>query len=210
MGKLRSTLLRTCEVGALGALALAAGCRGGPSEAPPVRYQLGMYHQDRGAPQRESDFFADKRYARPPVPGTVPTSAPLDNDRFYRGVNETGAPVTEFPVALTNDLMKRGQSRFDIYCAPCHDRTGSGNGIVVQRAAGAIVRPPSYHDDRLRNMPVGELFNIITNGVRSMPAYSYQVPVEDRWAIVAYIRALQRSQMTTLADVPADKRGDLR
>ncbi len=113
-------------------------------------------------------------------------------------------------MAVTWDLMARGQQRFGIYCTPCHDRSGSGNGVVVQRAGGTMVRPPSYHDDRIRDMPVGQIFDTITHGVRTMPSYSYQVPAEDRWAIIAYIRALQRSQRTVLADVPEEMRGNLK
>ena len=146
---------------------------------------------------------------RTPPEGTVTTTATIDNDRYYAG-KEGGAFVRDIPVALTWDLLRRGQERFNIYCAPCHDRTGSGGGIVVIRAGGTMVKPPSYHEDRIRQAPAGELFNVITSGVRTMPSYSYQVPVDDRWAIVAYIRALQRSQKTVLADVPEEMRGNLK
>lgn len=187
-----------------------AACRGGPADAPPIHLQRNMFTQDKGRSQRENEFFADRRAMRLPVPGTVSTTAPMDNDPYYKGKDKDGAFVKELPVRLTRELLARGQDRFNIYCAPCHDRTGSGNGVIIQRAAGAIVRPPSYHEDRIREEPVGQIFDVITNGVRTMQPYAYQVPVEDRWAVVAYIRALQRSQRATLADVPEDKRGDLK
>jgi mono/diheme cytochrome c family protein len=191
------------------ALLLMGACRGAPSQEPPIHLQRNMMTQDKGKAQRGNEFFADGRAMRPPVEGTITTTAPIDNDRYYQGV-EGGQPVKEIPVAVTWDLLHRGQDRYNIYCAPCHDRTGSGNGIVVQRAAGTMVKPPSYHEDRLRAASAGELFNVITHGVRTMPSYSYQVPVDDRWAVVAYIRALQRSQRTVLADVPEEMRGNLK
>lgn len=192
----------------VGAALLLGACRGAPSEDPPIHPQRNMFTQDKGKPQRENTFFPDGRVMRLPVEGTVPTTAPIDNDRYHKG-QEGGQFVRDIPVAVTWELMRRGQERFNIYCAPCHDRTGSGNGIVVQRAAGAMVRPPSYVEERVRAMPAGELFHIITHGVRTMPSYSYQIPVEDRWAIVAYVRALQRSQYTVLADVPEEMRSKL-
>ena len=100
-------------------------------------------------------------------------------------------------------LLKRGQERFNIYCAPCHGQTGDGQGIVVQRG---YLPPPSYHQDRLRKMPDGYIFDVITNGVRNMPSYRHQVPVADRWAIVSYLRALQRSQNATINDIPPEMR----
>jgi mono/diheme cytochrome c family protein len=187
---------------------LLAACRGGPSDQPPIRWQRQMFNQDKGKPQRENPFFADGRSMRLPVEGTLTTTAP-EPDAYHTGIAD-GAFVKKMPVALTWDLLHRGQERFNIYCSPCHDRTGGGQGIVVQRAAGTMVKPPSYHEDRIRDLPDGELFNTITNGVRTMPSYSYQVPVEDRWDIVAYIRALQRSQRTVLADVPEEMRGTLK
>lgn len=189
----------------------AGGCRGGTSTEPPILpiHVRQMVTQDKARPQRQNNFFADKRAMRPEVEGTVAISAPIENDAFFKGM-DGGTFVTALPMKLTFELLQRGHERFDIYCSPCHDRTGSGNGIVVQRAAGSIVKPPSYHEDRIRAMPVGEIFNTITNGIRTMPSYAYQVPVEDRWAIVAYIRALQRSQRTTLADVPEDMRSNLK
>lgn len=204
MAKLKAGLLLALGIGGL------AACRGGTSAEPPIHLQRNMFTQDKGRSQRESEFFADHRVMRPHVEGTVSTTAPLGNERFYQGKDAGGQFVTEFPVPVDEALMGRGQQRFNIYCAPCHDRTGSGKGSVIQHAAGAIINPPSYHEGRLRQMAVGQIFDTITHGVRTMPSYSYQVPVEDRWAIVAYVRALQRSQGASLADVPPEMRSNLK
>lgn len=192
----------------LGLAAGLAACRGEESTEPPIHLQRNMFTQDKGKPQRENEFFADKRTQRPPVEGTVPRGALDPNDPRVTGIAD-GSPVTKIPVPVTAQLMARGQERYDIYCAPCHDRTGGGNGIVVQRAGGSMVKPPSYHQQSLREQPVGYFYGVITNGVRTMPAYAHQIPVEDRWAIVAYLRALQRSQGASLADVPPEERSKL-
>src|SRR5437016_6077979 len=109
-----------------------AGCRGQTSEEPPVHWQRNMFTQDKARAQRENDFFADHRSMRPQVLGTVSATTPVDNDRFYQGKDEAGVFIKDFPVALTRDLLLRGQDRFNIYCAPCHSRTGTDPGIVVQ------------------------------------------------------------------------------
>jgi mono/diheme cytochrome c family protein len=207
----RSTSSRLLPVAT--AAMLLAGCRGSPSQEPPVHWQRQMFTQDKGKAQRENTFFEDQRAMRPLVEGTVSTSAPIEVGAYYTGKDDSGAFVAKWPseVQLSTETLKRGQERFNIYCAPCHDRTGAGNGIVVQRAAKTTRWvPTSYYEDRVLNMPVGELFNTITNGVRTMPSYSYQVPISDRWAIVAYIRALQRSQHAVLADVPDSEKGNLK
>ena len=118
-----------------------------------------------------------------------------------------GADTTIFPFRIDDRVMARGQERFNIYCSPCHGRTGFGDGMVVRRG---YRRPPSYHDDRLRNVPIGHLFDVISNGFGAMPDYAAQINVEDRWAIVAYVRALQLSEHATVADVPADQREKMR
>jgi mono/diheme cytochrome c family protein len=107
---------------------------------------------------------------------------------------------------VTDEVMARGQERFNVYCSPCHGQTGLGDGMVVQRGFRA---PPSYHDERLRNSPPGYFFDVMTNGFGAMQDYAAQVSVSDRWAIAAYIRALQLSRHATVADVPADRRSDL-
>jgi mono/diheme cytochrome c family protein len=125
---------------------------------------------------------------------------------LYTGKDANGRDSSELPVAVTKELLDRGRQRFDIYCATCHGYTGDGDGMIVQRG---FLPPPSYHSDRLRQAPVGHFFDVISNGFGAMPSYADQVPVTDRWAIVAYIRALQLSQNAPLDDVPAAARAAL-
>jgi mono/diheme cytochrome c family protein len=164
-----------------------------------------MADQPRYKPLAKSTFFGDDRSARPLVPGTVARGQLKADERFYTG-KSGGALVTSLPVPLTGELLARGQERFNIFCSPCHDRTGSGNGMVVQRG---YRHPPSYHIDHLRQAPIGYFFDVITNGFGAMPDYAAQVSPADRWAIAAYIRALQLSQNATLADVPPEARQQL-
>jgi mono/diheme cytochrome c family protein len=144
------------------------------------------------------------------VEGTVARGWLREDRAYYLGIGPDGNLVEVSPVELTMQLLERGQERFDIYCAPCHGKTGGADdikGIVVQK--GMLV-PPSFHVDPVLSQPDGHYFDVITNGIRNMPAYKSQIPVEDRWAIVAYMRALQRSQNATLQDIPADQRDKVR
>jgi len=149
-----------------------------------------MADQPKYRPLGASDFFDDGRASRDPPEGTVARGQLRIDEHFYAGA-VGGKPVETFPEPLTPDLLDRGQQRFDIYCAACHDRVGNGQGMVVQRG---FPPPPSYHTDRLRAAPVGHFFDVITNGFGRMPDYRDQIPTADRWAIIAYIRALQLSQ----------------
>jgi mono/diheme cytochrome c family protein len=195
-------------IAALGALGFAAlvGCRGQASQDSPIVGIRGMYDQPRYDMQAKSDFFADKRTMRLPVANTVAREAELDPELSTgRLVDDTGYVLAIPKLALdragaapgANEeakrtaLLARGQERFNIYCAPCHDMTGSGHGMVVKHG---MIPPPTFHQDRIRHMPDGQLFATISNGIRNMPAYGINVPVEDRWAIVSYVRALQVSQ----------------
>ena len=187
-----SLLLRAFGVVAV-ALALA-GCRQDMHDAP--RYE----------PLEASTFFANGSASRMPVANTVSRGLLREDDAPQRRARSTAQLATTFPMPVTADVMARGQERFNVFCSPCHGRTGSGNGMVVQRGFRA---PPSYHEDRLRNAPVGYFFDVMTNGFGAMQDYAAQVPVADRWAIAAYIRALQFSQRATVDDVPADRRADL-
>jgi len=148
--------------------------------------------RDRGRmkPFEPSPVFSDGRSARPLVPGTVARGQLRDDEPFYTG-KQGGRFVTEVPFPVTRALLERGQERYNIYCAVCHDRTGAGNGMVVQRG---FPRPPSYHTDRLRNQPVGYFYDVATNGFGRMAGYAAQTSPEDRWAIAAFTRALQFSQ----------------
>ena len=161
-----------------------------------------MQDQPKYKNLRGSAFFDDKRSARPVVEDTVARGYLYADQRFLTG-KENGQPVATLPVPLTRALLERGRQRFTIYCTPCHGMTGDGLGMVVQRG---YRQPPSFHIDRLRESPVGYFYDVQTKGFGSMMDYAAQIPPSDRWAIAAYIRALQLSQRTTIADVPADAR----
>jgi mono/diheme cytochrome c family protein len=165
-----------------------------------------MHDQPKFIPLRPTDFFGDGRSERPLIEGTVARGHLNDDAALYTGKGPDGKPVDEFPFPVTRDVLERGQDRFNIYCAPCHDRQGEGNGMIVRRG---FRHPPSYHIDRLRQVPNGYLFDVIANGFGAMQDYAAQVPVRDRWAIVAYIRALQLSRHATLDDVPPANRAQL-
>jgi len=164
-----------------------------------------MHDQPKYQPLERSAFFEDGRASRPLAAGTIAQGHLRDDELLYTGkLGDNPAPVFPFPVTV--DVLKRGQERFNIYCAPCHDRIGTGLGMVVRRG---MRRPPSYHIDRLRESPPGYFYDVITNGFGAMSDYSAQIEPRDRWAIVAYIRVLQRSQHATLSDVPQEKRAEL-
>jgi mono/diheme cytochrome c family protein len=164
-----------------------------------------MHDNPRYEPLEESTFFADGRSERPLVANTVARGQLREDEHLYTG-KVNGQLATDFPMPVNADLMLRGQDRFNVFCAPCHGRTGKGDGMVVRRGYRA---PTSFHDPRLRQAPPGYIFDVITNGFGAMPDYASQIPVNDRWAVAAYIRALQLSQNATVNDVPADRRGDL-
>ena len=158
-----------------------------------------MHDQPRFKPLAESDFFTDLRSARLPVDGTVARGQLHEDAYFYTG--KLGANPGDFmPFPINLDTLARGRERFNIYCAPCHSRTGDGNGTIVQRG---FRPPPSFHTERLRKAPLGYFFDVMTNGFGAMPDYASQIPPRDRWCIVAYIRALQLSQGATASDIPA-------
>ncbi len=164
-----------------------------------------MHDQPRFKPLAKSDFYPDHRSARPLVAGTVARGQLNDDEALHTGKHGKDlAPAFPFPV--TASVLARGQQRFQIYCTPCHGRLGSGEGVVVQRG---FKRPTSFHIDRLRGAPPGYFFDVMTNGFGAMSDYTAQLGVNDRWAIVAYIRALQLSQHATLADVPESERAEL-
>jgi mono/diheme cytochrome c family protein len=157
-----------------------------------------MHDQPKYIPLRQSAFFNDARSARPVVEGTVARGQLREDELMYTG-KVKGEDAALFPMRVDAAVMARGQQRFNIYCSPCHGRTGQGDGMVVRRG---YRRPPSMHQDRLRNAPVGHFFDVMTNGFGAMPDYASQIKAEDRWAIIAYIRALQLSEHAAPADVP--------
>ena len=185
------------------ATASLGGCtRHQPSEKPPIDLIQNMADQPKYQAQEESGFFADGLSMRLPVEGTVARGWLRSDAAYYFG-KIGDKPVAEAPVVMSLERLKRGRQRFDIYCAPCHGRIGTGRSIMVKKGMAA---PPSFHDQRLRDVEDGYIFDVISNGLRNMPPYKYQIPVDDRWSIVGYIRALQRSQKATLEDVPPEMR----
>jgi mono/diheme cytochrome c family protein len=164
-----------------------------------------MHDQPKYNPLRESTFFGDARSGRPLVAGTVARGQLRSDVLLYTG-KVNGADATVFPFAVDDAVMARGHERFNIYCSPCHGRTGQGDGMIVRRG---FRRPPTFHQDRLRTAPVGQIFDVITNGFGAMPDYASQIRPEDRWAIVAYLRALQLSGNARIDDVPPARRGEL-
>ncbi len=165
-----------------------------------------MFQQPYSKPLNPSDFFQDNHMASRPLVAHTVARGHVDADTaFYTG--KTGTNLVEsFPIPITREVLERGRERFDIYCSPCHGRTGEGNGMIVQRG---FPPPPSYHIDRLRQAPVGHFFDVITQGYGIMYSYAERVQPADRWAIAAYIRVLQKSHDAKLAEVPAEARGQL-
>ena len=207
-------------------LAAVAGFRGQKGTKTPIEIFPDMDHQPKVKAQVPSAFFADGRGDRVPVPGTVPLGYampqskddPFPDEGKYYGVRFSAGPDyfdtgrfgdrwgTGIPMPVTPALMQRGKERYTIYCAVCHGASGAGNGVASQYGMVAIA---NYHQDRLRNMADGEIFNTITHGKLTMLGYGPNIPVQDRWAIVAYVRALQLAQHATLDDVPPDERAKL-
>jgi mono/diheme cytochrome c family protein len=175
------------------AAVLTAGCRQDMHDGP--RYEA----------FESSTTFADNRASRTAPAGTVARGWLREDEALYTG-KIAGQTVDAFPFAITHADLTRGQQRFNIYCTPCHGRVGDGNGMVVQRG---YRQAASFHQDRLRQERVGYFYDVITNGFGAMPDYATQIPVRDRWLIVAYVRTLQLSQHATADDVPAEHRAEL-
>jgi mono/diheme cytochrome c family protein len=209
------------RIALLGALLLAAGalagCRGQTSEDPPIMPERNMYDTERYNPESYSDFFPDHRTMREPVEGTIARDHYRDDPEVATGLlaDKSGYVMTIPQMFIhraggMEKILARGQERFNIYCAPCHGQTGDGKGMVTCKRDKAtdpcqsrgFPPLPSYEDPRLRQMPDGQLFATISHGVRTMPAYGAQIPIDDRWSIVAYVRALQLSQMASAAPAP--------
>ena len=173
---------------------LLAGCR------------QGLYNQQKLKPFRPSALWENGSSARPHPAGTVARGS-LGEDRAYAaGVGSDGKFVTQLPMTLSKELLLRGRERYDIFCSPCHGRTGDGVGMIVQRG---FKRPPSFHVDRLKNERIGYFFDVMTNGFGQMSGYSAQVPVADRWAVAAYVRTLQLSRETPASFLADRDRAEL-
>ncbi len=194
-------------------LVLVARARASKSSKARVHLIQNMDDQGKFKAQSANSLFADGRAMRPPAPATVGRGELHADDHFWRGRID-GRWAMTFPIRVTEALMRRGQERFNIYCAPCHGLAGAGDGMTAKRAEELEepnwVPPKSVHDILVRQRPVGHLFNTITNGIRTMAAYGDQIPESDRWAIIAYVRALQRSQSARIEDVPPELRSRLR
>jgi mono/diheme cytochrome c family protein len=175
-------------------LLLAAGCAST------------MKVQPKYGPLAYSEFYSDHAASRNPPANTVPRDITASDPALLTGM-VNGQPVADFPFPLTRADLQRGQTLFNGICAPCHGRTGMGNGVVVQRGFSA---PPTFHDDRLRNAPPGHYFDVITNGFGAMPSYGQILQVPDRWRVIGYIRALQLSQNAKLSDVPPDMQNQIK
>ena len=180
--------------------------QGRPSDKPPIHLIPNMDSQPKYDAQEEGVFFKNGSAQRMPVEGTVARGDLNEDDAYYRGRNASGAFLSKSPVATTMASLGRGEQRYNIYCTPCHGMTGDGRGMVVLKG---YPLPPSLHDQRLLNVKDGHLFDVITNGLNNMPSYATQIPVADRWAIVQFVRALQRSQNAGISDVPEGKRAAL-
>jgi len=175
------------------ALVLSAACRQDMHNGPKIKAYAA------------TDAFPDGRGMRPLPEGTVARGHLEDDELLYTG-KVAGQLVDQFPFQVTREVLDRGRDRFNIYCSPCHGRTAMGNGMIVQRG---LRPPPSFHDEKLRTQPVGYYFDVMTNGFGAMQDYRMQLEPKDRWAVAAYIRALQYSQRASVADVPSDKRSEL-
>jgi len=194
---------------------LLVACQGDFSSEPPVHLNQNMDQQNRFEGQEETSLFEDGRAMRNHVHGTVAVGSLRDDPRMHAGKDHRGAFMKTLPpeapkgqkLTLNKELLERGRERYDIYCGPCHDAQGTGNGIVVERG---MMQPPSFHDERVLAMPIGQLYDVITNGARNMQPYRSQVALRDRWAIAAYVRALQVSRRAPLSDVPEDRAGSER
>ncbi|MFO0556179.1 MAG: cytochrome c [Polyangiaceae bacterium] len=172
-----------------------SGCRGGVSQDPPFHLVPDMQQQQHRRPQSSSKIFADGRAMRTPEKHTIARGHLKVDHAFYEGLDPAGKPLERIPFEVTDATVDRGEDRFNIYCAPCHDKTGAGNGLVAQRSGGAFAGLPNLATDgRLKKMPDGEIFQTISHGKARMPAYGAQIPEQDRWAIVSWVRVLQNME----------------
>jgi len=190
----------------LGALALASlvtvtGCaRGCTSSRPPVHLNPSMDDQPKVLTQTASNFFYNGASMREPVPGTIPIGGLKEDTAFFTGKGADGQFVAAIPVTVDETLLERGRQRYVIYCQPCHDARGEGKGILFQRGN---VPTASFHQEKILKYPDGQMFDIVTNGMGLMPAYRWPIPPSDRWAIIAYVRDLERRQLARVAAAPA-------
>ncbi len=198
---LKTHMRRLVTAGLLVGALLLGGCRGMESNRPPIHPNLNMDMQNRFDAQEANPLFADGAAMRTPPAGTVARGLLREDTRYYAGRTEDGEYVDRMPVPVTRALVERGRDRYEVYCTVCHGGAGDGQGVIMRGGYG-YTPAPSFHEARLLEVGDGYIYDVITNGVRTMPSYAPQIPVADRWAIVAYVRALQRSQNATESDVP--------
>jgi len=192
---------RRLSAGALALTSLVtAGCaRGCTSSRPPIHLNPSMDDQPKVRPQTASTFFYDGASMRQPVPGTIAIGGLKEDTAFFTGKGADGQFVAKIPMTADDALLERGRQRYVIYCQPCHDARGDGKGILFQRGS---VPTATFHQDKILKYPDGQIFDVITNGMGLMPAYRWPIPPADRWAIIAYVRALQRERLARAAAAP--------
>ncbi len=196
------TVRRVCRAGALLSVIALTGCaRGCTSSRPPIHINPSMYNQPKVLAQTSSDFFYNGASMRDPVPGTIPIGGLKEDGAFYTGKGADGQFVATIPEPVNAAVLDRGKQRYTIYCQPCHDARGDGKGILFQRAN---VPTASFHQEKILKYPDGQIFDVITNGQGLMPAYRWPIQAADRWAIIAYVRDLER---TRLASAPPPAAG---
>ena len=182
-------------------VAFSSGCaRGCTSSRPPIHVNPSMDDQPKVLPQTASAFFFDGSSMRQPVPGTIPIGGLKEDAVFFTGKGANDQFVATIPVTMDEAGLERGRQRYVIYCQPCHDARGDGKGILFQRGS---VPTATFHQDKVLKYPDGQIFDVITNGFGLMPGYKWPIPASDRWAIVAYVRALQRDRQARAANAPA-------
>ena len=187
-------------------LNIISGCgRGNVSGKPPIHLNPNMDTQPKYKAQAESGYFENGAVMRPLIEGTIAQGWLREDTEFYTGKNESGKFIKSVPVEITRERLRRGQQRFNIYCSPCHSKVGDGRGIMSKEDY-KYVTPPNFHSDSVRQFTDGYIFDVISNGVRNMPSYKHQIPVNDRWSIILYLRALQRSHNASENDVPLEFR----
>ena len=187
---------------------LLTGCfRGSKFESPPIHLNPNMDNQQKYRSLEESNFFEDGSTMRKPIEGTIARGMIAENHSYLSGKNDDGSYLMNNPIELSIEVLNRGQDRYNIYCSVCHSQVGNGKGIVTQYEYPVI--PANLHDQRIREQADGEMYNTIVYGLRSMPAYGYQINTDDVWSIIHYVRALQRSQNATIEDLPKDEQSKL-
>ena len=192
---------RVLRAVAISSLVALSGCAGGcTSSRPPIHLNPSMDDQPKVLAQTASPFFYDGSSMRQPVPGTVPIGGLKEDGAFFTGKGADGQFVAKIPVPVGEALVERGRQRYVIYCQPCHDARGDGKGILFQRGN---VPTASFHQEKILNYPDGQIFDVITNGQGLMASYRWPIPPADRWAIIAYVRELERKRLASAADVPA-------